>query len=83
MGILRGTRQRELAERWVDALLGRRFQEEIPLTMFVFPANASAKLPEVFVKHARVADEPVSLTPEAIAKGREAWIEAWTRVVLR
>jgi thiamine transport system substrate-binding protein len=83
VGILKGTKQRKLAEKWVDALLDRRFQEEIPLTMFVFPANTEAQLPEVFVKHARVAENPVTLTPEAIAKGRDNWIEAWTTTVLR
>ena len=83
VGILKGTKQRRLAEKWVDALLDRRFQEEIPLTMFVFPANAEAQLPEVFVKHAQAAENPVTLTPEAIAKGRETWIEAWTTTVLR
>jgi thiamine transport system substrate-binding protein len=83
VGILKGTKQRKLAEKWVDALLDRRFQEEIPLTMFVFPANTEAHLPEVFVKHARVAENPVTLTPEAIAEGRDTWIEAWTTTVLR
>jgi thiamine transport system substrate-binding protein len=83
VGILKGTKQRELAEKWIDAMLDRPFQEEIPLTMFVFPANATAQLPEVFVKYAKVAEKPVNLSPAAIAKGRETWIEAWTTTVLR
>jgi thiamine transport system substrate-binding protein len=83
VGILKGTKHRELAEQWIDAMLDRPFQEEIPLTMFVFPANTTAQLPEVFVKYAKVAEKPVTLSPETIAKGREAWIEAWTATVLR
>jgi thiamine transport system substrate-binding protein len=83
VGILKGTQKRALAEKWIDAMLDRPFQEEIPLTMFVFPANTTARLPEVFVKYAKVAAQPVVLSPEAIAKGRETWIEAWTTTVLR
>ncbi|MDJ0782369.1 MAG: thiamine ABC transporter substrate-binding protein [Desulfosarcinaceae bacterium] len=83
VGILKGTQRRRLAEKWIDTMLDRPFQEEIPLTMFVYPSNATARLPEVFVKHSQLADAPVELSPDAIAKGREAWIEAWTSAVLR
>lgn len=83
VGILKGTKQQALAQKWVDAMLDRPFQEDIPLKMFVFPSNTTARLPEVFVKYTQVAEAPVALTPEAIAKGREAWIESWTTTVLR
>jgi len=49
-GILKGTRNRDLAEKWVDYMLGVTFQEDIPLQMFVYPVNSQAKLPEPFVK---------------------------------
>ncbi len=38
-GILKGTENRDLAEQWIDFMLGKTFQEDIPLKMFVFPAN--------------------------------------------
>ncbi len=59
VGILKGTKEPELARKLVDFMLSKRFQEDIPLQMFVFPANISAHLPDVFVKHAAVADKPV------------------------
>ena len=59
------------------------FQEDIPLQMFMFPANSKAALPDVFRKHAAVSREPVAVAPERIASNREAWIEAWTDAVLR
>ena len=43
---------RDLAEQLVDFMLSQRFQEDIPLNMFVFPANSQAGLPEVFAAHA-------------------------------
>ncbi|MGC9325289.1 MAG: thiamine ABC transporter substrate-binding protein [Desulfomonilia bacterium] len=83
VGILKGAQHPELARKFIDYMLDVPFQEDIPLQMFVFPANSTAKLPEVFVKYARVAREPVMLPPESIAKNRENWIEAWTEKVLR
>ena len=64
-------------------MLSESFQEDIPLQMFVFPANKNAKLPEVFVKHAVVAEKPAIVSPEAIEATRDKWIEAWTNAVLR
>lgn len=83
VGILKGTRQQELAARLVDFMLDAEFQQEIPLHMWVFPANPRVPLPDVFVKYTHQADDPVMLTPEAIDAGREKWLEAWTEAVLR
>lgn len=83
VGILKGTSNPELAERFVDFMLSTIVQEDIPLQMFVFPANPEAKLPDIFTKHAEIATEPVQVSPESIEKNRDRWIEAWTNVVLR
>lgn len=83
VGILDGTDRRPEAEALVDFLLSPTFQEDVPLTMFVFPVNEDAELPEVFVEHAVVPDDPLELDPEVIGAEREAWIEAWTATVLR
>ena len=83
VGILKGTKELELAKKFVDFMLGKDLQEDIPLQMFVFPANDQAKLPEVFVKYATVADKPVTVDPAAIEEKRNVWIEAWTDTVLR
>jgi len=64
-------------------MLGQRFQEDIPLQMFVFPANQLAVLPDVFVEYTRIPDEPATVTPDAIEANREAWIQAWTEIMLR
>ncbi|HPS94100.1 MAG TPA: thiamine ABC transporter substrate-binding protein, partial [Deltaproteobacteria bacterium] len=82
-GILKGTKNAALAKKFIDFMLDRAFQEDIPLQMFVFPANTKARLPEVFTLHARVADRPVTLDPAIIAANRDKWLEAWTDAVLR
>jgi thiamine transport system substrate-binding protein len=83
VGILKGTAVRNLAAEFIDYMLDIRFQEDIPLNMFVFPANEEAELPEVFVKWAAIPEKPVALDPSEIESNREKWIEAWTETVLR
>lgn len=83
VGILKGTQQRTLAEKFVDFMLGVSFQEDMPLQMFVFPVNSQAKLPEAFTKYVQIPAKPATLDPAQIDANREAWINAWTEVVLK
>jgi thiamine transport system substrate-binding protein len=82
-GILRGTRHLEAARALVDELLSPRVQEDLPLTLFVEPANSRAALPEVFTQYASRPETPWTLPPADIAANRLEWIDAWTSVVLR
>ncbi len=83
IGILKGTKEVELARKLIDFMLSKRFQEDIPLQMFVFPANAEARLPEVFTRYAVIPEKPVVVSPEAIEANRDRWLEEWTNAVLR
>jgi len=83
VGILKGSKKVALAEKFVDFMLSKPLQEDIPLKMFVFPSNAEAQLPEVFIKHAVVAKKPATVAPERIESMRDNWIDAWTTAVLR
>jgi len=83
VGILKGTQQRALAEKFVDFLLGTAFQEDMPMQMFVFPVNSQAKLPDVFANNVQIPEKPATLDPALIDANREGWIEAWTEVVLK
>jgi thiamine transport system substrate-binding protein len=83
VGILKGTPAPKASQELVDFLLGTAFQEDLPLQMFMFPADPDAALPDIFVEHASVPDQPIVLDPAAIESNRETWIEDWTDVVLR
>jgi thiamine transport system substrate-binding protein len=82
-GILKGTQNRDLAEKWIDFMLDVPYQEDIPLQQFVYPVNPQATLPEVFTKWSSVAQDPANLAPDVIAANRDRWIEEWTNEVLR
>jgi len=83
VGILKGTQQRALAEKFVDFMLSKDFQDDMPLQMFVFPVNPDATLPDEFVQYAQIPEQPAELDPSEIAAKREQWIQAWTETVLR
>ena len=83
VGILKGTKHRALAEKFVDFMLGKQFQEDVPLQMFVYPVNPNAALPEEFTKYAQAPEQTATLAPDEIAEKRDAWIEAWTDVVMK
>jgi thiamine transport system substrate-binding protein len=83
VGILKGTQKRALAETFVDFMLSKEFQEDVPLQMFVYPVNPNALLPEEFTKYAQAPEQAAFLSPEEIAANRDRWIQAWTDVVLR
>jgi thiamine transport system substrate-binding protein len=86
VGILKGIsdpRQRALAEKFVDFMLSKQFQEDVPLQMFVYPVNPNAVLPDEFTEYAQAPEQTASLAPDGIAENRDAWIQAWTDVVLK
>jgi len=83
VGILKGTPNRLLAEKFVDFMLSKEFQEDMPLQMFVYPVNPNAVLPDAFVQYAQVPEQTAFLAPDEIAANRDQWIETWTDVVLK
>jgi len=83
VGILKGTSNRSLAEKWVDFMLSPIYQEDIPLNMYVFPVNSEAILDETFQKYLKIPEITADITPELIAHNREKWINDWTERILR
>jgi thiamine transport system substrate-binding protein len=83
IGILKGTQNRGLAEKFIDFMLSQQFQEDIPLQMFMYPVNPEAVLPEAFVKYSQIPEQPATLDPAVIAANRDKWLNDWTEAILR
>jgi len=81
-GVLAGSDAPGLAGAFIDFMLSIEFQEDIPLNMFVFPANESARLPDAFVEHTIIPDTVATLDPALIDANRQRWIEEWDTVML-
>ena len=82
-GVLRGAANPDGARELVDFMLTTRFQEDVPLSMFVFPVDPAAELPPEFVQFATVPRNPLELPPARIEENRDRWIKEWTATVLR
>lgn len=83
VGILSGTQNRVLAEKFVDFMLDTSFQEDIPLNMFVFPVNEQAELPEEFSLYIQIPENPAELPLEQISANREGWITDWRELMMQ
>ncbi len=82
-GVLRGASNEQGAHELIDFMLSKRFQEDMPLQMFVFPVVPTAVLPPAFAKYAVVPMHPLDLPPAEIEANRDRWIGEWTNAVLR
>jgi thiamine transport system substrate-binding protein len=82
-GILRGSDAVDASQKLIDFLLSPAFQEDLPLNLFVYPANERAALPDVFTEFAVRPDQPRTLDPGTIAEHRAEWVDEWTNIVLR
>ena len=83
VGILKGTQNRTLAEKFVDFMLDKQFQEDMPMQMFVYPVNPDATLPEEFTKYSQAPVQTATLTLDLIAANRDKWIQEWIDAVMK
>jgi thiamine transport system substrate-binding protein len=82
-GVLKGTKHEALAHKFIDFLLSKPVQEDIPGQMAVFPVNADAQVPDAFIAFSRVTVQPADVSAKDIAEKRDKWIEDWTKAVVR
>ena len=81
-GVLHGSNSPDGARKFIDFMVSPEFQSDIPLNMFVYPANTAATIPEVFTQNSATASNVISIDPAQIEANREAWIDEWTNIVL-
>ncbi|MFM7666382.1 MAG: thiamine ABC transporter substrate-binding protein, partial [Actinomycetota bacterium] len=82
-GVLRGTKHESEARLLIDFLVSKAFQEDLPLTQFVWPINKTARVPREFTEFAVRPDNPLFIAPATIAAKRVEWLDAFSNVMLR
>ena len=82
-GVLRGTKHEPQAQLLIDFLVSRQFQEDLPLTQFVWPINNTASVPKEFLDYALRPDNPLTIDPAVIAERRAEWLEQFSDIMLR
>jgi thiamine transport system substrate-binding protein len=85
VGIVKGTSQLILAQKFIDWFTGVPIQELIPENNWMFPANTNATLPESF----DYAVDPTSVTPlndyftpSEISDSLDDWLDDWEREII-
>jgi len=79
-GIVKGTKHKKLAEEYLDFMLSKNFQKEIPLHQWTFPINKSIKMPRSF-DYAVKADKYVTLPAGDILNKSKVWLEKWIDMI--
>ncbi|MGW7284559.1 thiamine ABC transporter substrate-binding protein [Streptomyces sp. NPDC054847] len=82
-GLLTGAKNEAGGKALLDFLISKKFQEDMPLNMFVNPVVKDAKLPELFTKHGAVVEKPETVAADTIAKNREQWVRSWSSLVVK
>lgn len=80
-GIVKGTKNLELAKRFIEFLLFDDFQKNVPLNQWMFPVT-NVKMPEAF-NYALIPEKIVTISPEEMNKNMEKWLEEWEEIMLQ
>ncbi|MDT7846021.1 thiamine ABC transporter substrate-binding protein [Streptomyces justiciae] len=82
-GLLSNAKNSEGGKALIDFLLTKKFQEDMPLNMFVYPVVEGAAVPAEFTKYGPAAKDPETMDPAKIADNRDDWVKSWTSLVLK
>ncbi|MDX2594940.1 MULTISPECIES: thiamine ABC transporter substrate-binding protein [Streptomyces] len=82
-GLLSNAHNTKGGKALVDFLLSKKFQQDMPLNMFVYPVVKGATVPAEFTEYGPVAKNPETLAPGKIAANRDQWVKSWTSLVLK
>ena len=82
-GLLSNAKNAEGGKALIDFLISKRFQEDMPLNMFVYPVLDGAAVPAEFTEYGPAAKDPETMAPEKIAENRDQWVKSWTSLVLK
>ncbi|ACS84434.1 thiamine ABC transporter substrate binding subunit [Musicola paradisiaca] len=80
-GRLAGSKNPQLAERFLQFMVSPAFQQIIPTTNWMYPA-VKTELPAGY-NSLMVPKTSLSFTPQQVAEQRASWVQAWQRAVSR
>ena len=80
-GIVKGSKNKQLAQKFIDFLLSDEFQQEVALNQWMFPVT-DVKLPEAF-KYAVVPEKILSVDIKAISSQMDKYIKTWEEIMYK
>ncbi|QNP69911.1 thiamine ABC transporter substrate-binding protein [Streptomyces roseirectus] len=82
-GLLSNAKNTAGGKALIDFLIGKEFQQDMPLNMFVYPVLKGAAVPAEFTKYGPAAKSPETMAPAKIAADRDDWVKTWASLVLK
>ncbi|MFD5077079.1 thiamine ABC transporter substrate binding subunit [Streptomyces sp. NPDC058371] len=82
-GLLSNAKNAKGGKALLDFLITKKFQQDMPLNMFVYPVVEGARVPAEFTEFGPAAKNPETLAPGTIADHRDQWVKSWTSLVLK
>lgn len=80
-GVLKGAANPAGGQAFINWMLSKDVQADIPKKMYMYPVDSSVQLPEALAKFGPLAKKPVEVTPDKIAAEREQWLKLWASAV--
>ena len=78
-GIMKGTQNRELAEKFIEFTLSEDFQKELPLNQWMFPV-IDVQMPESF-QYALKPQKILTLDAALIRENIDEWLDEWEGIM--
>lgn len=85
LGILKGTKNLSLSQKFIDWFTGITVQEVIPENNWMYPANTLVELPESYdyaIDPTTVTPLNDLFTPSELEKSLDIWLETWEQVLI-
>lgn len=80
-GLLSGAENPESGRKLIEFMLSPTWQQDLPLSNFVFPIVEGTALPEEFRRWAVLPESSRALDPTEIGRQRDEWIEQWRSIM--
>lgn len=81
-GVIAGAQNEAGARAFIDWLLSPEIQAQIPDSMWMYPVDPDAPLPQAWADHGSSVTEAWHVPAETIAANRDTWIRDWTATVI-
>lgn len=82
IGIVKETDQPELAKAFIDLLLSKEIQEQLPRTEIMIPANLQAELPPEYDEYLIIPEDPLMLPLDLVGDRMDTWLHDWERAIV-
>ncbi len=76
-GVLKGAKNPQGMQQFIDFMLGRKFQEALPENMYVYPVDTTVTLPDAWARFAKVSPKPLTVDPDEVTRNRTVWLRQW------